>query len=240
MEAADTNPGVYIVDVANVTATMTTDTAVSPPEVARAVRYLIDRELLTSSRSLPKTIAVVAAVGGEGVTTVSRSLAEVLAREMGHRVCWIDMGGAARAGAQVLIDRQAVEAAESPRRSEAVDDDPPLALAVSLTDVSSIRNPHNEQRYTTSGRPELEHLLERLSDEYDHLIFDTPPLLSHSAALGVLRHADAYVVVARHGSTSLNQLASLVEELRSLPSLGAIINRYQTRTPRFVRRFFAE
>ena len=195
------------------------------PAVINAVRYLLDRHLLTSGRPLPKAIAVVSPAGGEGVTTVSRAVAEVLSTQNGNNVCWVDVGSSF-AG---LPNGDFVHG-EPPQP-------PPNQLARgTLPGHRTLA----ERHVATGDHPNLDDLLERLATEHDFLVFDVPPLLSEGSFLGLLRHADAYLLVARHGSTTVNQLQTITEELCTIPSLGTVLNRYRTRTPRFIRRRFSE
>jgi Mrp family chromosome partitioning ATPase len=90
------------------------------------------------------------------------------------------------------------------------------------------------------GRSDLDLAVKELAADYRHVIFDVPPLLSDVSSLGLLRHADAYVLVVRHGSTTMKQVRALAEMLRRVSPLGVVLNDYRTRTPRFVQRFFSD
>lgn len=91
-----------------------------------------------------------------------------------------------------------------------------------------------------SSQPALDDLFKDLSTEFRHIVLDTPPILSKGDSIGFLRHADAYILVARHGSTAIKQIEAASNDLRTIPSMGAILNDYRTRSPKFVRRFFSE
>ena len=56
---------------------------------------------------------------------------------------------------------------------------------------------------------ELDDVLNGLAGEYRHIIFDTPPLLSRIDSIGFLRHAEAYILVTKQGSTTLNQIRAI-------------------------------
>jgi len=229
-------------DVAVVAPGVQTRNAEPNEEVVRAIRYLLYRYELTSGTThLPQMIAVVSASKGEGVTTVSQSLAHVLAAERGTQVCWIDVGGSDSL---------------PPALGRGNPAEPP-GIGTTLREISSNRAidtpdpsgihlvPASDARQGQSGGPsrgaaEFDDLLNSLAAEYRHVIFDTPPLLSRVDSIGFLRHADAYILVSKHGSTTLKQIRTISEELRPIPSLGAVLNGHRTRTPRFVRRFFRE
>jgi Mrp family chromosome partitioning ATPase len=186
-------------------------------------------------------IAVVSASEGEGVTTVSRTLAEILAAERGTRVCWIDVAGSdalpPALGRGPLAEPPGIGTimSEAPQGRALVKPDHSGIHLVQASDV-----PRGQSAGPPQGAAELDNLLNSLAAEYRHVIFDTPPLLSRVDSVGYLRHAEAYLLVTKQGSTTLKQIRMISEELRPIPSLGAILNVHRTRTPRFVRRFFRE
>jgi Mrp family chromosome partitioning ATPase len=215
-------------------------TSFSPAEITvmNAVRYLLDRfELSSGSADLPQRIAVVSASAGEGVTTVSVALAEVLASHRENTVCWIDVGGtepaSIRQSLPAVVKRPA--ASTSVGREVTLNESlrpPSLSIAKGGLSTVSLRS--------VPGRPDLDILTKELAAEYRHLVFDVPPILSGTGSIGFLRNADAYLLVARQGSTSTKQARALAEELETIPSIGAILNDYRTRTPRFIQRFFSD
>ena len=227
-------------DVAVVTATPETTHPPAHPRVMSAVRYLLNRHELSTGTPIPQMIAVVSALRGEGVTTVSRSLAEVLSSDNSSKICWIDLGALypssrhdQRANAARLRDPN--DSAPNAKHLERHRAAPELPVRLVPTDREEI----SEQRVDV-GPPEVENVLEHLAAEYSHVVFDTPPLLADRDALGFLRHADAYILVTQQGSTTRNQVKQVADELRSIPSLGAILNKHRTQTPRAVRRYFSE
>ena len=207
-------------------------------DVMRAIRYLLYRyELSTGSSHLPQTIAVVSATSGEGATTVSRSLAEVLASERGSKVCWIGFDG----GELRLLRPTPPDLSGIP---SIVSEAPSNTPMVEPADSSSVRlfsaNRHVAEIGRSFGRSEFADMLSELNNDYRYIVFDAPPLLSRTDSIGLLQHADAYLLVTRQGSTTLNQVRTIADELSTIPSLGAVLNNYRSRTPRFLRRFFSE
>ena len=215
-------------------------TSFSPAEiiVMNAVRYLLDRyELSSGSEDLPQRIAVVSASAGEGVTTVSLALAEVLASHRQNTVCWIDAGGAepapTRRSLPAFMNHRA--APTSVGRAVRFDESlRPPSLSVAKGELSTV------SLRSVPGRPDVDVLMKDLAADDRHLVFDVPPLLSDAGSIGVLRNADAYLLVARQGSITTKQARALAEALETIPSLGAILNDYRTRTPRFIQRFFSD
>lgn len=227
-------------DVAVLTSSSDPAHSAPQPEVMAALRYLIySHELSTGSTQLPQMIAVVGASPGEGVTTVSRSLAEVLASERQSQVCWVDLGAS---------DRAELTKVRRPPAISRVDDDLDATDSSDATGVHSSTPVPREaddvvesiRRGEPLPRPSLDELVDDLARDYRHVVFDTPPLLSRTDAIGFIRRADAYILVVRQGATSLAEVRRMREELRAIPSLGAVLNDRRRRTPKFVRRFVAE
>jgi Mrp family chromosome partitioning ATPase len=226
--------GVEFVDPADVAVLTTTsaDRRAAPNnDVMAAVRYLLYRhELTVGAGVIPQMIAVIAANHGDGVTTVSRSLAEVLAAERNSRVCWVDFGS----------DRLSTSSPLGPPEIAALDDTPVVMIAPDRQPNVPVRSASFGDEFVARrgplARPELDELVDNLARGYRHVVFDTPPLLSRPDSIGLLRRADAYILVARHGRTSLTDIRRVSDELRSIPSLGAVLNAQRIRTPRFMRR----
>lgn len=215
-------------------------TSYTPAEVTvmNAVRYLLDRfELSSGSADLPQRIAVVSASAGEGVTTVSLALAEILASQHGNSVCWIDVGGTEPAPTNRSSPARVEHSTATPNvgRGVALEGTglpPTLPVVQGGLSTISLRS--------VQGRPDLDVLTKELAAEYRHLVFDVPPILAEAGSIGFLRNADAFLMVARQGSTSTKQIRMLAEALHTIPSLGAVLNDYRTRTPGFIKRFFSD
>jgi Mrp family chromosome partitioning ATPase len=84
--------------------------------------------------------------------------------------------------------------------------------------------------------PEFERLLSILADEFDHVVFDIPPVLTSANGLALLRRADASLLVVRHRSTTLAQVQRAMEATQPTPNLGVVLNRYRTSIPARLRR----
>lgn len=69
-------------------------------------------------------------------------------------------------------------------------------------------------------------MLKTLSDEYDVIILDAPPLLPVTDAALLAAQSDGALVVVRHGHTNRDQLALSVERLRAVDArpLGVVMN----------------
>jgi Mrp family chromosome partitioning ATPase len=206
-----------------------------PGELADALRGIINRFELRTGERLPKSIAVTSALPGEGVTTASQALATMIAQEMGSFVCWVDCSwltadsaGDRANGRPNLLDILA----DQSRILSAFQASPELPQLMSLAP-----GPVPESKRNMIVRsPEFERLLGILAEEFDHVVFDLPPVLTSANGLALLRRSDASLLVVRHRSTTLAQVTRAVEATQPTPNLGVLLNRYRTSIPIRLRR----
>lgn len=204
------------------------------PELGEALRGIVNRYELRTGEALPNSIAVTSALAGEGVTTVSQSLATLIAQEMGLFVCWVDCSWlTARPdqpsdGRPDLLDLLA----DQSQIHSAFQTSPDLPKLISLSP-----GPVPESKRNLIVRsPGFEGLLGILADEFDHVIFDLPPILSNANALAILRRADASLIVVRHRATTVSQVQRAIESTQPTTNLGVVLNRFRPSIPqRFVR-----
>ena len=217
-----------------------------PPSLAESLHYLIARYQLGEEDSLPTPLGVVSALHQEGVTTISRALAAVVANDLDATVCWVGLspttalsrrrrgsrgtpstvGGALPGIFDVLTGQATLNEV-----LENTDDD-----RLKLLHLGAIPETH---RQTVARSSQLGALIDELARQFDYVILEVPPVLAGSEALAILRHAAAHLMVVRHGVTTVQQVQSAVNEIRDVPSLGVVINQFRSRIPKRVSRFFA-
>ena len=206
-----------------------------PAETMEGLRGIINRYELRAGERLPKSIAVTSPLPGEGVTTVSQALAVMIAQEMGSFVCWVDCAWLTPDGARDHQGRRPnlVELlADQSRIISAFQASPDLPQLMSLAP-----GPVPESKRNMIVRsPEFERLLVVLAEEFDHVVFDLPPVLTSANGLALLRRADASLMVVRHRSTTLAQVQRAIEATAPTPNLGTVLNRYRTSIPVRLRR----
>jgi Mrp family chromosome partitioning ATPase len=216
-----------------------------PPSLAESLHYLIARYQLGEEDALPTPLGVVSALHQEGVTTISRALAAVVANDLDATVCWVGLspttalsrrrkgnrgtptGDGARPGIFDVLTAQATLS----EVLEDTDDD-----RLKLLHLGAIPETH---RQTVARSSQLGSLIDELARQFDYVILEVPPVLAGSEALAILRHAAAHLMVVRHGVTTVQQVQSAVNEIRDVPSLGVVINQFRSRIPKRVSRFFA-
>jgi non-specific protein-tyrosine kinase len=80
------------------------------------------------------------------------------------------------------------------------------------------------------GSQRMHKLVERLAQQADIIIFDTPPVLAVTDAAVLSRQADGVLVVIEAGSTREREARRALEELAQVdaPILGAVLNKVRT------------
>ena len=90
------------------------------------------------------------------------------------------------------------------------------------------------------GRSEFEDLIDLLCEEFDHVVFDVPPLLSNASSLAIVRLADSSLLVTKQRHTSISHVRRALGAMESTRNLGVILNQYRTYIPSGIRRLLGE
>ena len=206
-----------------------------PLALVESLRYLISKFQLGDHNEFPSRLAVTSALHGEGVTTISRTLAAILASDLDLNVCWVDLSWRPTKGAtqgttpvgiaDVLAGNTSLEKALLPTA------DPRLTLL-----HGGAVPPH--QRETFSRSSSLGDLISQLAARFSIIVLDTAPVLTGSAGLSQLRYADQYLLVVRHGVTSAQQIRLATDHIQAIPCLGVVLNRFHSSIPRLLTHFF--
>jgi len=197
----------------------------SAPVIA-SLRSLVAR--LRVGDGIPARIGVISAIKGEGVTSVVRSLALVLASDAAKRVCIVDLNwwspadwpaaGEQGGMAEVLSGRLPLAQALVPTGS-------PSLFVVPAGAASILERP------VLASGPELGPILATLTASFDHVLVDLPAVHATSEALTLAEHAGALAVVVRQGITSESQVKAALDELSGVPMLGIVLNAASTSVP---------
>ena len=88
---------------------------------------------------------------------------------------------------------------------------------------------HSLRPYELLESDAMKNLMERLRQEYDYIIIDTPPVLILSDALAVAPYTDGAIIVVRHEMSYLRDIERELELLNfaKVHVLGAVINDYR-------------
>ena len=83
-------------------------------------------------------------------------------------------------------------------------------------------------------RPEASARFELLAADVEQELRD-----SLRALAGAPPSARPYLLVVRHGVTTTHQVRSAVDELRSIPSVGVVLNHFKSRLPKWLAQLLA-
>ena len=201
------------------------------PETAAALRYLLERIQLNHAAGLPRKLAITSSLSGEGVTFISRALGAVIAHDLERSVCVVELNW----WSEHTDDR--------PRGGMAgvIEDGLPIEDAIEATVLPTLHTVRSgtvpsSRRSLLANSTELATVIDQLGTTYDHLILDLPAVLMTSNALTLARLSDAVAVVVHQGVTTDSQVATALDELRGVVSLGIVLNKVSSHIPRRIRQ----
>ena len=200
-------------------------------QMAESYRALRTSLLLSNLGSPPKVIMVTSALPQEGKTTTSINTAVVLAQK-GVRVLLIDadlrrpsihktLGMGPRSGlSNVLTGSTTLEQAITR-----------TAILPNLFVMPAGTPPPNPAELLASMN--MKEVLAKLSEQYDHIVLDTPPSLSVTDAVVLSPRADAVILVIRSGKTTKQALRRARDILAQVNAkvVGVLLNAVDLTSP---------
>lgn len=200
-------------------------------QMAESYRALRTSLLLSNLGAPPKVIMVTSALPQEGKTTTSINTAVVLAQK-GVRVLLIDadlrrpsihktLGMGPRSGlSNLLTGSTTMEQAIT--RS---------VILPNLFVLPAGTPPPNPAELLASSN--MRDVLNQLSEQYDHIVIDTPPSLSVTDAVVLSPRADAVVLVIRSGQTTKQALRRSRDVLMQVNAklVGILLNAVDLSSP---------
>ncbi|WP_448337108.1 CpsD/CapB family tyrosine-protein kinase [Chloroflexus aurantiacus] len=221
-------------------------------QVDQLRRMLTD--LLVEQR-LPNRVGFTSALRGEGVSYITLASAATLAHDTGKRVCvlelnWLHPGLLSNLNPPPPVSkRDRRQAAEPVSRSlpprpgvaEVLRGQASLAEALLPTSYAGLfllpaGTTSVDQRPLLARSQELRALVETLSSQFDHVLFDLPAVLETSDTLALAALASACALVVRHGVTPITEVQRALNDIKHVPVLGVILNQAQIATPRWIHR----
>ena len=206
------------------------------PEVVDNLRRMLTR--IVQTEEFPAKLALLSALRGEGVTYLSRAMGTVMAHDLAKSVCIVDLnwqypsqplvpihqshGLAAAIAGQATVDEIIVRTGK-----------PNLAwVPAGEIDFSS--------RPIVARSTALKEVIRELEQQFDHLIFDVPSVLSSSDSIALASLADACCVVIKHGVTSIENVRLALDDINHLRMLGVVMNQVELETPSLVLRYIPQ
>ncbi len=217
--------------------TNTEDTAVlNVPAVAvDNVRQMITR--IMRGEQLPRRLAIVSALRGEGVTYLAQSVASVIANDLAVNVCLVDLNWWAPSNwaekLGVEDDGEAMGLA-GVLKNEIALDDAVLPTGWDNLFILPAGKLAGIERPVMARSDELKAAIDELYGRFDYLVLDIPAILSTSDAVPLASLADACCLVIHQGVTSIDDVKNALDEIDHLTVLGTVLNNEEIATPSFI------
>ena len=191
--------------------------------VAEAYRVLRTSVLLSSADKPPKTILVTSGQPGEGKTTTVINTAISLA-QLGASVLIIDCDLRKPSVHKILgVDHVVGLSTYLARRAE-IDDVIQKLPIPNLSVLASGRIPPNPAELISSSR--MKEMLGLLSERYDHILIDSPPLLKVTDPVILSTLVDGVMLVVHGGKSTREVVRRTRQELSSAGAkiFGVVLN----------------
>ena len=202
-------------------------------DVAESYRALRTSILLSSSGAPPKVILVTSALPQEGKTTTSINTAIVLSQN-GARVLLVDADMRRPSVHRIFGIRSNIGLSTLLAGSSSFEDS-----TLSSSEVPNLTllpaGPQPPQPAELLHSETMKQLLAEWRDQYDHIVIDTPPVLSVTDAVLLSAKADTVVLVIRAASTrkaALRRACDLLSQVNA-HVLGFVMNGVDVNAPDF-------
>ena len=204
--------------------------------VTESFRALRTSVLLAGVGSPPKILMITSPLPQEGKTTVSVNTAVVLAQN-GARVLLID-SDMRRPSVHLQLGIKNLVGLSSLLSGTAEVEPSPHPSIDNLWVLPSGPVPPHPAELLASQR--MAGLLESWQKQYDHVLIDTPPVLTVTDAVLLSTKAEGVIMVVRAGETAKAALARACELLRLVgaPVKGVVFNGVNTQTEYYQRRYY--
>ena len=200
-------------------------------EIAEAYRALRTSILLSSIGQVPKVLLLTSALPQEGKTTTSVNTAIVLAQK-GGRVLLVDADMRRPSVHQTLKIRNRAGLSTLLTGSSTMEDVAmPSPMLPNLFVIPAGPPPPHPAELL--GSSVMQSFIERWRTEYDHIIIDTPPVLSVTDAVLLSVQADAVVLVIRSAKTTKDALRRSRDILAQVNArvMGVVVNAIDLHSP---------
>lgn len=231
-----------------------------PSEVVSSMRHV--ENALRYSNALPKTLAMVSALSGEGVTYTSLAFACTLANDLQAKVCLVELNWHTPGlykyimeGSNLLTPKRGKKHRSRTPVTAQPDFRPGVAEVLtgkcSIEEVSVSTSISNltllpagfldaPLRASMARSEELQQLLVKLSEQFDNIILDIPAIHLSKDATSLAALSQGCCIVIRQSITPIPQIQRALQEISFLNILGAILNQSTLETPNWLRNILPQ
>lgn len=213
---------------------------------------------LVYRNTLPKTMAVVSALSGEGVTFSSLAFAATLANDMQTSTCLVELNwqrpGLSRLVSQPVIAKPIQKRRIAQKNTASIEHDFGLGIAgiltgactlesaiasTSIPDLSFIPagNLNPVLRPSMARSEQIQNILAQLGERFEHIIIDIPAIHMSRDATALAALSQGCCLVIRQGVTPVNRVRQALEEIAHLNILGVILNQVNLSSPNWLHHF---
>jgi Mrp family chromosome partitioning ATPase len=202
-----------------------------PPALVSRYRQMHTRVFAEDD---PKKIGIVSALQGEGVTSVTLGFAAVMAQDLELKICLVE----ANWWWQGLAKMAKIE--PEPGLAQVMKGDVKLQDALRKTSLENLNllpagNSNGHARGRMARSTVLSETLEKLTEDFDLLLLDIPPLHASDDAAPIAAHVDAIYLVVRQGITPISMIKAGLDAIEHLPVKGVVLNGDQVSIPTWLK-----
>ena len=199
-------------------------------EIAEAYRALRTSILLSSVSHPPRSILVTSSVPQDGKTMTSLNIAIVLAQQ-GKRILLVDADMRRPCIHTLFGVKGQVGLSNILTGGAEISDAIQVTIQPNLFVIpAGVVPPHPSELLSSSL---MQDLLEKWCEEYDHVIVDSPPVISVTDAVLLSVQMDAVLLVIRSGQTTAAHVRRTCDLLQSVQAevLGVVMNAADLASP---------
>ena len=191
----------------------------TPFAINEAFRALYTKVIYFPIADKCKKIAITSAISGEGKTYIALNLAITLAKNSDNKkVLLVDLDMRKPRVARILASQfKKIKSRTGVSEYLAGIDDVPNIMPMNIPNLSVLfsgKETSNALGLVNSKR--MAELLDKLSAEYDYIIFDTPPVSLVSDALVIADKINGYIISARADYSDINNQSSAIEAIKNV------------------------
>lgn len=199
-------------------------------------RTLRSRLYQIREKRVLKKLLITSALPEEGKSFVATNLAHALAAQPGRRVLLIDadlrrstlhsvMGATASAGLSEYLSEASGHA--EIQHEQGVDAEGLFYLPAGM---------HHERPGDLLASDRLHELLDELSESFDWIVIDSPPVAPVSDASVLAKHCDGVLLVVRAGETPIEMAQLARQEFKASAPVGVVFNGFENKLPSHYQR----